>query len=227
MFKNKQNSIYFKVVLESTLIFKIKATASPLFRIWTEHAKMRFPEYLFQAKEEILIDDLIFAFAKGLEFVWRNENQTKRALPEWSVGAVLDSVSSALNTHWSQEYIYKQTQEYKELCFLKILSQFLRIDATAIQKIETLYKNIVQKNLNPRVQEVESKDKIIDLNQFKKNKKAGPLFKKNILDYLDSIYYEKHFLIFGDILKNKFNFNLADFFNEDEIKKLIENVKKP
>ncbi|MDP1604869.1 MAG: hypothetical protein Q8M03_16580 [Legionella sp.] len=70
----------------------------------------------------------------------------------------------------------------------------------------------------------EKKDKIIDLNKFKKNKKPGAVFKKNITDYLDSLYYEKHFLVFGDILKNKLGFVLKDFFNPDDVKYLIEGV---
>jgi len=222
-----KNSIYFKAVLESTLIFKIKGTAKSLFDIWVEHARQRYSDYLFQAEDKALVDDLIVAFAKGLEFVWRNENNTKRNRPEWSVGAVLDTVFSTLNTQWSQEYIYKQTHEYKELCFLKTLSQFLKMDAITLKKIEALYRHMMKKEVNIKEQEFEKKDKIIDLIQFKKNKKPGAVFKKNIIDYLDSIYYEKHFLVFGDILKNKFGFELADFFNYDEIKKLIERVKIP
>ena len=53
-----KNSIYFKAVLESTLIFKIKGTAKSLFNIWVEYAKQRYPDYLFQAKDEVLADDL-------------------------------------------------------------------------------------------------------------------------------------------------------------------------
>jgi hypothetical protein len=219
-----KNSIYFKAVLESTLIFKIKGTAKSLFDIWVEHAKQRYPNYLFQAKDEVLADDLIVAFAKGLEFVWRNENKTKRNMPEWSVGVILDTASVTLNTHWSQEYIYKQTHEYKDLCFLTTLSQFLKVDTIAVKRIEALYRHKMKKEINIIEQEFEKKDKIIDLTQFKKNKKPDVVFKKNITDYLDSIYYEKHFLIFGDILKNKSSFVLADFFNHDEMKSLIESV---
>lgn len=190
-----------------------------------EHARQRYSDFLFQVNDEVLIDDLIVAFAKGLEFVWRNENKIKRNMPEWSVGAVLDTVSSTLNTHWSQEYIYKQSPEYKELFFLKTLSQFLKIDEATVQKIERLYKHMMNKEASFPEKEFEKKDKIIDLNQFKKHKKSGIDFKKNITNYLDSIYYEKHFLIFGDILKNKPNIELADFFNHQEIRTLIESVK--
>lgn len=142
------------------------------------------------------------------------------------MGAFLDTVSTTLITRWSQEYIYKQTHEYKELCFLKTLSQFLKVDTITIEKIEALYKHMMKKEINIIGQELEKRDKIIDLNQFKKSKKSGAGFKKNITDYLDSIYYEKHFLIFGDILKNESSFVLADFFNYDEIKKLIESVSR-
>jgi hypothetical protein len=148
-------------------------------------------------------------------------------MPDWLVGAFLDSVSATLITHWSQEYIYKQTHEYKELCFLKTLSQFLKVDTITIKKIEALYIHMMKKEVNIIKQELEKKDKIIDLNQFKKSKNSGAVFKKNIIDYLDALYYEKHFLVFGDILKNKSSFVLADFFNYDEIKKLIESVNSP
>ncbi|MBI2786687.1 MAG: hypothetical protein HYX60_10495 [Legionella longbeachae] len=220
-----KNSIYYKTILKSTMIFKIKGAARSLFDIWVEQSKQRYPDYLFQAKDEFLVDDLKIAFAKGLEFVWRNENKMKRNLPEWSEGVFLDTVSSTLNIHWSQEYIYKQLHEYKELCFLKTLSQFLKVDAISIKKIEALYNHLIKKEIITKDQAFEKKDKIIDLNQFKKNKEPGTVFKKNITDYLDSLYYEKHFLIFGDILKNKSSFEITDFFNYDEIKKLIESVE--
>lgn len=204
------------------MIFKIKGTAKSLFDIWVKHAKQQYANYLFQAKDEVLVDDLIIAFARGLEVVWRNENKTKRNVPEWSVGVVLDTASVALNTHWSQEYIYKQTHEYKDLCFLTTLSQFLKVDATAVKRVEALYRHKMKKEINIINQDIETKNKIIDLTEFKKNKESGIAFKKNIIDYLDSLFYEKHFLIFGDILKKKSSLLLADFFNYDEIKELIE-----
>lgn len=207
------------------MIFKIKGAAKFLFGTWVDHAKQRYPNYLFQAKDEVLADDLIIAFAKGLEFVWRNENKAKRDMPEWSAGVVLETASAALNTHWSKEYIYKQTDEYQDLCFLITLSQFLKADPTAVKKIEALYKHKVNKEVCRAEQELEKKDKVIDLIEFKKNKTPDIIFKKNIIDYLDSLYYEKHFLIFGDILRNKPSFLLADFFSHDEMQNLIERVK--
>lgn len=140
------------------------------------------------------------------------------------MGVILDTVALTLNTRWSQEFLYKQTHEYKELCFLTTLSQFLKVDAAALKKIEALYRHKLTKEINNSGQAFQKEDKIIDLNQFKENKEPEIIFKKNITDYLDSLYYEKHFLIFGDILKNKSNLVLADFFNNDEIKKLIETV---
>ena len=69
-------------------------------------------------------------------------------MPEWSVGVILDTASVTLNTHWSQEYLYKQTHEYKDLCFLTTLSQFLKVDATAVKRIEALYRHKMKKEIN-------------------------------------------------------------------------------
>lgn len=203
------------------MIFKIKGTVSSLFNIWGEQAKQQYPNYLFEAKDEILVDDLVTAFAKGLEFIFRNENKAKRDMPEWSVGVLLDTASVTLNTHWSQEYIYKQSDEYKGLALLTCLSQFLKVDPSAVKKVEALYRHKMKKGIELVESEIEKKEKIIDLNQFKKDKKSSDVFQKHITNYLDSVYYEKHFLVFGDILKNKFSLKLVDFFNYDEIEKLI------
>ncbi|KTC87521.1 hypothetical protein Ldro_1140 [Legionella drozanskii LLAP-1] len=220
------NSIYFKAVLKSALIFKIRGTAKLLFKNWQTHAQQLYPDYLYQADEDNLINDLTSAFAKGMELVWRNENQPKRQSEEWSVCIVLDAVSSKLNTSWSQEYIYKQSKEYKELCFLKTLVQYLKIDDTAIKKLEALYNKLIMKEINAEEQESKNEN-IICLDHFKNNKKPQSIFKKNIVNYFESIFFEKHFLIFGEILKNKFTFVLTDFFNSDEIIQLIESVKRP
>lgn len=194
-----------------------------------QQARQRHPNYISQAKVDVLVNDLILAFAKGLEFVWRNENKTKRNKPEWSVSVFFDTVSTSLITHWSQEYIYKQTHEYKELFLLKTLSQFLKVDSITSTRIEALYTHMMKKEVNIMGQEQEpgKEDKIIDLIQFKNTRESGAVFKKNITDYLDSIYYEKHFLIFGEILKNKPGLVLGNFFKHHEIQKLIESVSSP
>ncbi|WP_019216582.1 hypothetical protein [Legionella tunisiensis] len=101
------------------MVFKIKRAAPFLFNRWVSHAKQQYPNYLLQANTETLVNDLTFALAKSLELIWRNENQTKRDVPEWCAGFLLEAASSTLNVQWSQEYICKQTPEYKELFFLK------------------------------------------------------------------------------------------------------------
>ncbi|MBA2711226.1 MAG: hypothetical protein H0U57_11620 [Tatlockia sp.] len=164
------------------------------------------------------------ALAKGLELVWRNENQSKRNIPEWSVETILKIVPSTLNTHWSQEYIFKQTQEFKELGFLKVITQYLKIDTLAHKKIEALYKHLINKEMNRIEVNCVRNEKIIDLKQFKQNKTNKNNFRNNMVDYLESIYFEKHFILFGEILKNKYRLVLTDFFDNEEINRLVESV---
>lgn len=134
---------------------------------------------------------------------------------------------TVLNTRWSQEYILNQTHEYKELCFLKSLTQFLKIDAFSIKKIEALYNHLLNKKTSVAEVDLGKNEKIIDLAQFKKNKYPGTTFQKRIINYMDAIFFEKHFLLFSNILKNKGTFVLSDFFNTNEITKLIANIKWP
>lgn len=208
------------------MVFKIKRAAPFLFNRWVSHAKQRYPNYSFQANTETLVNDLTFALAKSLELIWRKENQTKRDVPEWCVGFLLEAAASALNVQWSQEYICKQTPEYKELFFLKTVTQYLKMDTVASKKVEALYNHLLTKQTNTIEQDDSKNEKIVDLKKFKKNKYPNNLFKNRIVNYLESIFFEKHFLIFSDILKNKFPLPLADFFSDDEMMKLIEAVRR-
>lgn len=219
--KIDKNSIYFQAVLKSSLIFKIRGTAKALFNHWIEHANQHYP-CTSLPDDESLFNDLVSALAKGLELVWRNENQIKRNKPNWAVNCVLDVVSTSLNTIWYKEFVYKATPEYKELTLLKALSQYFKLDTIALKKIEALYIHM-NKNLTTEIS-INQCEKIIDINQFKKSKNAHPIFETTLINYLESIYYEKHFSVFGEILKHKYHFVLTDFFNPDDIEQLIKNA---
>ena len=215
------------------------------------HVKQEYPDFLFQANHKNLVNDLIVALAKSLELLGRSENQVKQHIQECPVPFILDTATTILNTRWSQEYIFKQTPEYKELYFLKSVTQYLKIDTVAIKKIELLYKHLISKEMNNLEQgmplteknlsplsgekkimkevlceeDLSTTEKIIDLMQFKKNKKPKNAFQNKVVGYLEAIFFERHFLLFSNILKNKCSFVLTDFFNEDEIKQLIGNIK--
>ncbi|STX28279.1 Uncharacterised protein [Legionella beliardensis] len=197
-----------------------------LFNSWVIHVKQLYPDYLFQAEDEVLVDDLVIALAKGLELIWRNKSKTKQTMCDLSVDSVLIAASTALNSHWYQEYVFKHTHHYKELYFLKTIIQYLKIDAIAVKKIETLYKYMMSKERAIVEEACTKHEKIIDLNQFKKSKQTDSSFKQNMVDYLESIYFEKNFHIFGEILKNKYTIVLADFFTADEVKQLFEYVNQ-
>ncbi|MFZ8477445.1 hypothetical protein ACO1MN_14395, partial [Staphylococcus aureus] len=94
---------------------------------------------------------------------------------------VLEAISSNLNTYWSEEYLYKQTEEYKELCFLRSLTQYLKIDSVPLKKVELLYHYTLNKEIKSLEQDFNKNDKIIDLNQFKKEKQSNKTFKNRML----------------------------------------------
>ena len=224
--KPNKNSVYLQAVLESTLLFKLNKVAQSLFHIWVALAREHYPHHVFEKPDQNLPNDLVQALAKGLELVWRKENEDKRRIPDWSVNFVMDAVPSWLNTHWSEEYIYKQTPQYREVCLLKALAKYLKMDALAIKKTAALYQHMMSKEMTVESPQTESDEKIVNLNQFKKNRAGDNPFKNQIVHYLESLYYEQHFLIFGDILKNRYTFGITDFFGADEIGQLIDSVKR-
>ena len=197
-----------------------------LFNIWVAEAKQRYPDFLFQENNDTLLNDVLAALAKSLELVWQSKNQTKHNTPGWPVEFVLNNASSILNTRWSQEYVLKQMPEYKDLFFLQSITNYLKIDALAMTKVKTLYNHFINTKTIITEENATKNENIIDLAQYKKDKQPNNAFQNKIVTYLESLFFEKHILLFGDILKNKPPFALSDFCNTDEIEQLIEYVKE-
>ena len=76
-----------------------------------------------------------------------------------------------------------------------------------------------------KIDEVNNKDKIVvSLDKFKKEKNDVQRneFKKKLRQYLESIFIEKHHVIFDNILENQYVPDIGDFITNDEIKLLIK-----
>src|SRR3990167_10797116 len=120
--------IYYKIIQESPLIFKIKDIASEIYDSWRAHTKPKYPDYSFEASIKTLETDLKIAFAKSLKCLWEEEKEEERKRLGWSTGFILGCISSTLSTQWSYQYVYKKTDEYKQLLLLKTLTQYLDFD---------------------------------------------------------------------------------------------------
>ena len=217
------HSIYYKIIQESPLIFKIKDIASEIYDSWRVHTKPKYPDYLFEANVKTLETDLRMALAKSLKWLWKEEKEEKRKRPDWSTGFILGCISSTLSTEWSYQYVYIETDEYKQLLLLKTLIQYLDVDRITVERLKKLYNYFLDKKTD-LIGEINNKNEIVVyLDKFKKEKKdvLHDEFKKKLIKYLENILLEKHHVIFDSILGNQYLPEISNFITDDEINFLI------
>lgn len=217
------DSIYYKIIQESPLIFKIKDIASEIYDSWRSHTKPKYPDYPFEASGKTLETDLKIAITKSFELLWKEEKEEKRKRLGWSTGFILGCISSTLSTQWSYQYVYIETDEYKQLLLLKTLVQYLDLDLITVERLKKLYNYFLDKKTD-LIGEINNKSEIVVyLDKFKEEKKDAlhNAFKNKLIKYLENILLEKHHVIFDGILENQYLPEIDNFITDDEIKRLI------
>ncbi len=220
--------IYYKIIQVSPLIFKIKDIASEIYDSWRAHTKPKYPDYPFEASIKTLETDLKIAFAKSLECLWKEEKEEKRKRLGWSTGFILGCISSILSTQWSYQYVYIETDEYKQLLLLKTLIQYLDFDLITVERLKKLYHYFLDKKTD-LIDEVNNKSEIVVyLDKFKEGKKdvLHNEFKKKLIKYIENILLEKHHVIFNSILENQYLPEISHFITDDEINFLIHQSRE-
>lgn len=223
-----ENSIYYKIVQGSPLIFKIKNIASEIYDSWRTSTKSQYPDYPFKANLKTLATDLEIAFVESLKCLWKEEKEENRKIPGWSTGFILGYVSSALSTKWSYQYVYIETDEYKQLLLLKALIQYLDVDLTSMERLEKIYNYFFDEKTDITAETNNITEIVVSLDQFKKQKNniRDKEFKKKLIQYLENILLEKHHVIFNNILKNQCRPKIDDYITNNEIKFLINQTEE-
>lgn len=214
-------TIYLKIVKSSPLMFKMKSIAQQFFSLWKEGVAKKYSNFLFQADLEIMAEDMLASFAKGLCCLFKEKNKKSRRIPGWSIGYIFGFVSSDLCTHWCHRYIYSETDEYKRLMFIKAVILYLDFDHVICKKLENLYKYLVHIRTDIAEKKDTQQEKIVFLEHFKL-KNNHEKFQKLIISYLESVLIEKHHIIFDEILEKCEYPELELFFTQEEIANLIQ-----
>lgn len=217
----KGDSVFLKIVKKSSLAFKIKRIAPQCFSIWQEKTKRRHPDYLLKATSETLIEDMFSSFAQALCSLFVEEKKEKRNIPGWSIGFIFGYTSSCLTTNWCYQYVYTETDKYKQLMFMKAIALYLGVDIEAVKRIEKLYNYLITSKTTVSEQTSKQHERIISLKDFKTKMAPSKNFQNSIITYLNSLLLQKHNIIFDNLLKRNEEIDLDHFFNDDEIEKLI------
>jgi hypothetical protein len=218
-----QNDKYLKIIQQSSIIFKIKKTASEIFDFCKKHTDKQYPNFYYNFDVNKIQEQLEDSFSDALRILLE-EKKEKRTIPGWSEGFFFGYLSSKLSLYWYSEYVYPQTKEYKELMFLKAVISYIKFDGVTTSRIEKIYNHLIKNKINNIENMYENDEKIILFEKFK-NKKIqngyNPKFSDSLVEYLESILLQTHQIIFDRISIDNDFLNLQNFFSDSEILDLI------
>lgn len=201
-----------------TIQDKIPNVAFELFRIWTK--EMNINKDLLIKNEQKLVIDLQETIIKAIIDLNNSEDLNNKPIG-WDVGFVIGFINGNLRTHWHNEYIVKNKEEYKTFIGLRAIKNYLQFDELTKIKINTLYESLMHTdsnicNIDLNVNKVELNVKKLTIDKKSEKGKIQTILNNLII---------KQIKIIAEF-KNEFSLPIQDFFTIAEIKKLIADNKK-
>jgi hypothetical protein len=151
----------------------------------------------------------------------KEEKSENRKLPGFDFGFVTSFVKSNLNTCWCNEYIYKQTVDYKNFAVICTLESYLKADEILKLKLGGLYNHFLENELN-----LEDMNTIVEV-ELPKNLKflETENSKSPMLAGLENLKIDLIKKVF-ETKNSDFLPEYRDYFSENEVNHLInQNLK--
>lgn len=196
--------------------------AFDIFREWINQVKL-----INSSIEIIIIDernilrDVKTAILKSLNTLFKSEKFHKKFLLGWDIGFILGFVSSSLNINWCNEYIMKQSNDYKVFMSLKAIRDYLKFDKATNIKIDKIFQEFISSDHN-----LQNYDFSIQLEDFNYQ---GEVIKSDEYSKDETIIIALENAINTQLSKtlnileiNNFRFEIDNFLTHDIIKTLIE-----
>ena len=115
-----------------------------MFRDWVGSARFYHPKLDFTIKDEqIIVQDVKQSFESAQQSLLKEEKEEKRMIPGYNYGFICGFIISNLDGHWFNEYIRKQSVQYKEFLVVKALKSYLEFDVVTASRIVPLYKHLL------------------------------------------------------------------------------------
>jgi hypothetical protein len=192
--------------------------AYPMFNSWVTKAKVMFPKFSFQINEVANLRSDLEDTLKNAVLSLRNEGRAKKRIAQgFDYGYFCGFIQGNLNAVWYNEYIYKQTNNYKVYAALSTLDGFLKTDKLLSTRLSSLYSEYYKSQIN-----IENADQkiVIDLPKS--------------IDFIDIENAHSQILVALenvkiDIIKKMYDKKIPDFltrieesFSEEEVHELLE-----
>lgn len=194
--------------------------AFQMFRDWTKNAQSHYPNLDFTIVDEsVLVKDLTDTIRSAKASLTKEEKEAKRAIPGYDIGFMLGFIQSNLHVHWVNEYVLKQSQEYKTFIALKAIQNFLRLNELACIRIQKIYEYLMNEDINFEQINLDISPKYIEGFAFAdlpqgQEPAVMQAIDNELKNYIVNFYKEKYPDLMGEI---------EVYFSEEEIQFLVDN----
>ncbi|ABE05197.1 hypothetical protein [Rickettsia bellii] len=221
---------YSKLIYNSSLIFKIKKVALPTLKVFQQEVTKKYPNISIKIDTQTIIKEMVDSFSKALSSLFE-EDDIKFNNLHYAGGYVLVFFSSNLWTYWKGEYLYPKIPEYQNLMFLRSMYIYSKIDYMLnyqyTDKIQKIYNYFTQSDQSNIIHANDSKDNLVLLEDFKKQKKTytNQKFADSLTNYLENLLLQEYYKAFDKInIDDNLN-NICNLFEINAIMELISSIK--
>lgn len=127
----------------------LKNKAFKMFNQWVTNAKTDFPNLNYQVKElSNLENDLEQAAYKAAFALGKEEKREKRKKEGFDYGFICGFIIGNLNVQWYNEYIYKQSNQYKMFEVIAVLEFYFKFDDLKKIQLKKIYQDRYASEVN-------------------------------------------------------------------------------
>ncbi len=200
---------------------ELSTKAFSMFREWTKNAKNYYPELSFVIIDErILVNDLVSVIKKAVNSLKKNLAEKNEVLPGYPIGFILGFLKAQLNLIWYNEYVQKQSLEYKEFIAFKSVLLFLDKNPDITHKVQELYVALMYEDNN--IEELNTAIPKLQLAQeidwfdygLTSEKDAAINLYNQVVKYVNKVFKDDQMYFLN---------NIDAFFSDDEIESIINN----
>ena len=128
---------------------KIEKIAFDMFREWTLNAKKDLPHLDFTIIDERkLVEDVTNTICKSNIAIHNYEKVERRKQLGFDKGYICGFICGNINTKWYNDYVIKQSNQYKEFIVFKSLKIYLELFELERIKINKMYSRLFFEDLN-------------------------------------------------------------------------------
>lgn len=231
---------YIKIIYRSSIIFRIKKSAPKVLEILKKVAIEKGPNMLLEIDIQDIEKAMVNAFARAFCSLFTKEHEFTHNI-HYSGGYVLGFFSSNLWIHLVGEYIYPKIPEYQNLMFLRALYFYSKHDHLFDYKftnmIRIIYSYFISTNkpyVNDDISDIKknnTESNLIFLEDYKTQNRtyANKKFVQSLSSYLEILLVQEHHKSYDKVISRFTSMeakNIKGFFEIDEIKEVIEHIKR-